>query len=131
MKSIPIAVGQSTNAISSSLNTLTTEQEEIKEQLTNFLKTDLPNLLSKIAEDMGEEFKTSIDGVDKIKNNQQEMFKIELWHINESLQNNTWTIIEEIHQLGSSLLQLSLTDPSTSTSSQYIHESMIFPISSS
>lgn len=94
--SIPIEVGQCTNAVNSILNTFSTEQQAVKDKLTNFLKNDLPNLLSKKANDIVEEFKTNIDRVDKTINNWQEIFKIKLQHINEFLHNNTRTITQEI-----------------------------------
>lgn len=65
LKSITAIVGQSTNAVSSSLNTLTTEQQAVKEQLVTFLKTYMPNLFSKENEEMADEFKTSIYAVEK------------------------------------------------------------------
>lgn len=127
LKSIPVAVNQTTNTICCNLTTLTMQQQAIKEELTTFLKDDILNLLSKKAEDMAEEFKTSIDGLDKIIKNWHDMFKIDLHHINESLHNNTHIITQEFQQLGSSLSTLSLTAPSTLTSSSSIHESRILP----
>lgn len=69
VKSIPTVIGQSANNVNSSLNTLSTEFQVVKVQLTDFLKTDLLDLLSRKVEDMVEEFITSILAVDKtIKN---------------------------------------------------------------
>lgn len=78
LKSIPVAISQSINIASSSLTTLTNEQQAVKEQLITFLKEEFPNLFSKKNEGLVEDFKTSIYDVDKTINNRQEIFKIKL-----------------------------------------------------
>lgn len=128
LKTIPNAVTQSTSDISSGFTTLSTTQEAIKEQLTKFLKDDLPTLLSKTTNDLGADFQTDFHTADKSVNNWQDMFNIEFRHLNKSIHNSTKNISTKIKQLNSGMSNLSLTAPFTLNSSLSILEKQLLPI---
>lgn len=67
VKYIADVVTQSIETVSSGFITLSTTQGEIKEQLTKFLKEDLPEFLSKTTEDLGADFQMGLHTVDIYK----------------------------------------------------------------
>lgn len=69
MKSVPIAITQSTCDISSGITNVTTAHEAIKEQLNKFLKDTLPTLLFKTIEHWIVDFQTCLLTVDKTVGN--------------------------------------------------------------